>query len=365
MALRKYGKIYHLLYRDLNGKVSTKTTGQTDKRKAMEIERMWMAQLNAERQRHKQQIDILPKVVNVPEGIDFTVSDFDRTKQRRCLKLADALETITKYQTVSISNRRAWNRFAALIGVEYMHQVSPDMAFNYLNKRYGELSGKAYNNNRTALNAIFKKLRLDAGIDESPFERIPFRQHQGKRQRAFTEAEFLKIFEVAHEPWKTAALISWHTGLRENDALALGPANIEDNIIRSLPGKTSRFERRVRIPVHSQLAEWLNNLPPSKDDRFVGFVPDMRGNAKFTREFSMILEKLDIKDNDKGIVKYNSLRNSFITRMKDNNIPVEVIRGMVGHVSDAQTEWYSESVEQAKAILPFPAPKIQKKHNQH
>lgn len=358
MALRKYGKIYHILYRDINGKVCTKTTGETNKREAQVKERAWMAQLTAERKRHKHGIKVLAPTSNVAAGFDFSVSDFDKTKKRRRLKLANVLETIARYKEVSYNSQKIWNRFMRRIGVEYMDQISPDMAFGYLNKYYGEQSGKAFNNNRTALNAIFKKLRLDAGMDESPFDRVPFRQHKGKRQRAFSEAEFLRIFKAAHEPWKTAALISWHTGLRENDALAIGPDNIEDNIIRTLPGKTSRFERRVRIPVHPQLAAWLKNLPPSNDDRFVGFIPDRRGNNKFTREFSEILAKLDIKDNEKGIVKFNSLRNSFITRMKDNGVPSEVIRGMVGHMNDDQTEWYSESVEPAKVILDFKAPKI-------
>lgn len=35
MALRKVGKIYHILYRDLNGKVRTVTTEETKKDEAL------------------------------------------------------------------------------------------------------------------------------------------------------------------------------------------------------------------------------------------------------------------------------------------------------------------------------------------
>ena len=53
MALRKVGKYYHILYRDLSGAVRTRATGETDKDKARIQERVWMAQLKAERIRRR------------------------------------------------------------------------------------------------------------------------------------------------------------------------------------------------------------------------------------------------------------------------------------------------------------------------
>lgn len=107
-----------------------------------------------------------------------------------------------------------------------MDEVSGELAFAYLSERSPDPSqSKTFNNNKSALNTIFKLTMMDSGISESPFAKIPNRVLNSQHQRPFTEEEFVRIYQAAPEPWRTASLIVWFTGLREKDVFfaPLGP----------------------------------------------------------------------------------------------------------------------------------------------
>ena len=96
------------------------------------------------------------------------------TKSKRRLKVSDALERASRYAAVGESAQKVWRRFVRESGFVYMDEIRPEDALAYLEKRYsGE---KVYNNARCALNGIFKLLLVDAGLAESPFDRIHARR---------------------------------------------------------------------------------------------------------------------------------------------------------------------------------------------
>lgn len=89
MALRKVGKIYHVLYRDLEGRVRTLTTGETNKGKALVKEQIWMVQLAAERIRKKRGFAII--VASAVSSYSDGVATMQASARRKRLKLADWL----------------------------------------------------------------------------------------------------------------------------------------------------------------------------------------------------------------------------------------------------------------------------------
>jgi integrase len=199
---------------------------------------------------------------------------------------------------------------------------------------------------------------MESGVDRNPVDAIPTRRSESDHQRPLSQDEFLRLYAAAPEPWRTAVLIAWHTGLRQKDVATLRWPEIRDGAILHTPGKTARFGRAVEIPVHPQLAAALAALP--RDNDFVlghwwpyGAIPDHD-----RRRFAALLAACNITSNAAGIVNFNSLRDSFVSRLDAAGIPRHAIRGMVGHVSDDTTDLYSHDLTTARRILDLPAPPL-------
>ena len=367
MALRKRGKqgFWHAYFRtvtarkdgQLQYKLTTVNLGTTDLLQARAMEQELMAK-NRKARLHQRFLATMTALElaaesETPGAVPATPAPL-REHRRKRLKLADWRQAAEKYKAVSKDQAKIFDRFVRSCGVTYADQVTPELAFSYLNGRYGAPEkGKSFNNNRFALNAVFKVLLLEAGIPESPFAKIPVRQHQAEHQRPFSEEEFKRIHAAAPEPWKTACLIAWFTGMREESVFNLKWANIEGDIITVKPGKTARYGRAVEIPMHPQMAEAIAKLPRTSE-YVLGLPPEKRNCGSFHHAFGKILDSLGIVDDVRGIVNFNCFRDSFITRCDRARIPRHATRGVVGKISDETTDLYSHDLETARLIQELP-----------
>lgn len=268
-----------------------------------------------------------------------------RTVKRR-LKIAAALERAARYHDFGITAQNYWKRFQRGIGAVYMDEVTPELAFAYLDKL--DLSGKSYNNMKCALNAVFKTLLLDSGMTSSPFDHLPIRKASTLAQRPFTREEYERLLAVAKSPWREAMQIAWYTGLRKKDVFSLKWSEIHGDVIRKLPAKTARFRREVLIPIHPRLQAVLSGLRRKGE-----YLLTITKND-YDRGFNALLSRAGIVEDDSGTVNFNSFRNSFISRCDAAGIPRHAIRGIVGHVSDTQTDLYSHDETSARLIQTLP-----------
>lgn len=278
-----------------------------------------------------------------------------KNERPRRLRLDSALDAAARYAEIGGTLRKLWTRFARESGVVYMDQVTPELVHAYL-ARYDR--GKTANNVRGAINRVFHLTMLESGLKASPVEVIPTRANASRHQRPITEAEFLRLYHAAREPWRTAVLIAWHTGLRERDVAALRWDQIAGGVITTMPGKTARFGRSVQIPVHPQLADALAELPHVSDYVLGAWLPSGRIRPQDRRSFRALLDSLNIRSDSSGLVCFNSLRDSFVSRLDAAGIPRHAIRGMVGHTSDQMTDLYSHDLTTALRILDLPAPQL-------
>ena len=343
---------YYVVYR-LDGKQIWYATHTTNQELALSMQDTILKQ-NSENRLRAQLAELLGEKAPAP------VNSFLPAPKKR-LKLDDVIQIAQKYRSLSVNHLRAWNRFKkALAGnIKYADQISAEMALSYLQASYGKQKSKSYNNNRTYLNSLFKCVLIDAGISESPFARIRQRLLDDEQhQRPFTEDECKKIINAAPEPWRSAAIIAYYTGLRQMDVFALRWNEIKSNIITTKPTKTARFNRSVQIPIHAELLKWLKTLS-RKNERVLGF-SDLKchNSGSFTLAFGKILKDLKISSNEKGLVKFNSFRNTFITRCRKHKIAEHAIRGIAGHTDQEMTDLYSHDLTSAKEILKLPAGKF-------
>jgi len=349
MAIRKRGRFYHAYFIqwerngvELKKRQVERCLYTEDAVVARTLERRMMSEAKAASDEAKCGAKI--------EAI-LTGTTVQNVKPRRRLKISQAINRASQYAEVGATALRHWRRFEREIGVEYLDEVTPENALSYLEHIGG--GGKTFNNIRSSLNGVFKLLLIDAGLSESPFERIHTRKVSSVNQRPFSSEEYRKILEVAEQPWNFAVQIAWFTGLREKDVFSLKWSEIDGDLIRRLPAKTARFRREVLIPIHPKLAAVLQNIP-RKGERVLGnwkYNPQYIG---FRRAFSDILKRAGIQSDEHGKVCFNSIRNSFITRCDAAGIPRHAIRGVVGHVSDQMTDLYSHDTTTARLIQNLP-----------
>jgi integrase len=208
---------------------------------------------------------------------------------------------------------------------------------------------------------------VQAGLAKSPFDSIIDKKVRNvEHHRPLTVEEFRKAYAVAKEPWKTASLISWHTGLRRESCFRLSWSHIdiEDRSITILPGKTARFGRAVYIPIHPELWERLNFIPRPADNEtpiLSQFPKIWSWTGGKPTYYVGLLQSLGIKDSPAGKASFHSLRSSFITQCDENDICRNATQGVVGQRSNKMTDLYSHDHQSAKQILRLPATGIDTK----
>ena len=334
MAIAKKGKYYYLYFRE-GGKIRWLATGQTVESEARKLDRANSARLLSEKQRA-----ILKKLAGPDAAPDLPQPPPAEPQHKRgTVKLADMLSMAGKYRPLSRSHKSAITLFIARTGLKYADQVTPQVARNYLVKYYGDGNGKSYNNARTYLNTIFRLLLIETGLTASPFASLVPRRIEGtKGHRPITQEEFRRLFNAAEEPFKTALLLSYHTGLRLKDCLSLRWEEITgDGWIRRIPAKTARYHRAVEIPIHPELLSHLSGLPHVSE--YICF--NAPHQTTVINKFSELFKSCSVLDTDAGKASFHSLRSSFITRCDEAGIPRHATRGAAGQRSDQITDVYS------------------------
>ena len=207
MALRKRGKhgYWHAYYRawertpeGLRQKTVTVNLGTTDREVAKALETRLM-------QRAKQsstEARVSAKLEAFLSGTTVTICKGKSTRQR--LKIADALEHASKYGVVSEYIEKKWKRFVRESGVVYMDEVTTELARSYLEKL--NLSGKNFNNTKSALNSVFKLLLTETGMYSSPFEYVLSRlASQPRHKTSRTISDRMRFLVLKRDNYKCCA----------------------------------------------------------------------------------------------------------------------------------------------------------------
>lgn len=364
MALRKIRNTYYVYFRDIDGKLKTRSLKTTDAGIAKNLHDIYMRQLQAKKGR----LMILRDFPEYQKEADSPITTVAppvaaENPGGKRLKLADMVAVARQYRNIHPRYEREFARFVEKMKpLRYADQITPEIALKYLEDNFSGGNGKGYNNTKSTLNTIFRCCAVQAGIERSPFASIINKLVRDvEHHRPITQEEFVAAFAAAEEPWKTASLISWHTALRRETCFRLSWKDIDqkDRSITIVPGKTARFGRAVYIPIHPELWDWLCSLPrPAQDDKPILSQFPKRNKWSKTENCTYyvgLLRSLGIRDTAEGKASFHSLRASFITRCDEAGITRRATKGVVGQIDDRITDLYSHDRETAKQILRLPA----------
>lgn len=357
MALRKIKNVYYVYFRDMDGKLKTRSLKVRDPQKAKNLHDIYMGKL-----RYRKGLNVVSRDFPDMMPMEAPQRPADGTHKRGGLMISDMLECAKKKRHVGESNLQAWNNFAARIGVKFADQVTPEVALQYLETYYNTGNGKTFNNQKSALNTIFRCCLVEAKMQESPFRSIiNKRVTEIASHRNLTLEEFQRVFDAGGMDVKVMAMLSRWTSQRLETCARITPAMLdwERRVIVINPGKTWRYKKWVCCPIMPELAEFLQSI----SNAFVGH-PDRpivqafgyNKDNTFSAKFSRLLDSLGIHDNENGKASFHSLRGTAITWYKEHGVKGEELRQITGHESDAVEDIYARDIASvSKIAMNFPS----------
>lgn len=268
-----------------------------------------------------------------------------------------------------------WRRFekwATGEKIGHLHEVTEKQAQDYMTNLWASgISERTYMAHLKQLRAMFRTLRLQAGILLNPFAEVEKMELGTQSREAFTPEQLQTICGKAMGDWRYMVGIGIYTGLRLIDAVHLKWENIGDSI-KVVPQKVKRRKnkpgqkREVTIPIHPALALLLSELRRKRRGKAEGYLfPALvkeyaKGNAYVPAAFIRFLQDecgiettADIEDGVQrkrraNVLGFHALRHSFVSMCAENKIPMTTIQDIVGHESLAMTQYYAHAEDAAK-----------------
>jgi len=184
--------------------------------------------------------------------------------------------------------------------------------------------------------------------------------HQDRVEKTvFTPEDVSNMCEAAPSgDWKGAILVGFYTGLRLGDAISLkwGSVDFEGRVLTVTPRKTARLGKKLMIPMHPDLENFLLAHPTGKKDSDPVF-PSLSGlliggRSGASRVFKTIMTKAGVaagearkKKGKKGrsisMRSFHSLRHSYVSGLSAAGVAVELRQKLAGHASEQQNLHYT------------------------
>ena len=243
------------------------------------------------------------------------------------------------------------------------------------------MSPNTFNQHIKFLRGAFAVLESRAGLLLNPWAHLKSRKKKmDEGRRNLTEDELKNVLTKARGNMRLMFHIGLFTGLRLGDVVNLRWENIEYDPVKReprpgfivfVPLKTSRFNKKMEIPIHPELAKLLAKYKSSATSRKL-LVPRVSAayaadTASVTRPIQEFYASCGIKTTEpaehghrrRAIVRvgFHSLRHSFVSLCAKAKTPLHIVQKLVGHgspllTSDVYLHLDSEQKREAIASLP-------------
>ncbi|MEJ6578473.1 MAG: tyrosine-type recombinase/integrase [Akkermansiaceae bacterium] len=200
-------------------------------------------------------------------------------------------------------------------------------------------------------------------IIQNPAKAVRSLKETDSSKRApFTPEEIGKMInlDVIDDEWRGAIILAAHSGLRCGDVVRLCSEDIEKGIATTMPEKTARTQKVIRIPLSQDFLTWLGG-------RQGALFPTLSKQKKGTTssQFRRIMELAGVPRFVRGVSglecsrSFHSLRHSFTSWLADAGVSSEVRQSLTGHSSSRihqnYTHFDNAPVEAIKKLPSFKA----------
>ena len=220
------------------------------------------------------------------------------------------------------------------------------------------LSGATITDHITTITEIFTLLAEDAGIVGNPFVNIPKPSLQTETRQPFTLEELKTIRENLDDFTRPLFTIAIATALREGDICTLKWSEIDLTNLVIRREKMRKTQVGVDIPIMPPLAVYLEELQGKRVDsgEYAQYVLPLHAKMYLEnrsgvsyRIKTFLEEKCHIvtlskpagRDRAVSVKDLHSCRHTFCYYAGLYGIPMNIVQGIVGHMTPEMTKLYS------------------------
>lgn len=342
------------------GKPYYKSTGETDKKKALKVLEKLTRPF-----REDNKIEVLKnieaKVKSTQDEIAYNnlklpgikLSDLEDV-YRKSLIVKDITNSSLELYCSYINNFVKWLSDNHSNIIE-MKEVSKKIVEEYFVHVANTKSVVIFNASLALFKKIWNNFKDEGRYIDNPFNDISRRKNEGSKRRELTVEELYRIFEYIKDKEDILCLFSLglYTGLRIGDCACLKWNNVDlfKRVISIVPKKTKRYTGQIDIPIHNSLFNVLSVLWGKKgDNEYV--IPEIAKlyNRKILKNrITRIFNNCGIKTSEiengkvKILCNFHSLRHSFVSLNINGGMSSLLVQKIVGHSSVNMTSAYFHS----------------------
>lgn len=357
----------------MNGKQRRKSTGQTDRKKAMKI---------------AQQLEQVGQRKLPSRTVRETLAELYREIYGETLPVATLRQFIVDWlktkepetaQATMASYRKSTNKFLAFLADLAdldLSAINRRIIVEFRNSLVNRNAPRTINADLKCVKMVFRAAKRDGYLLEDPAEFVDtVRDEAGEERRPFTIPEIQRVLEMADPEWKSLILFGLYTGQRLADLAVLTWDNV-DLLKNEIRLRTRKTGKRLILPIAPALRSYLDSLPTSDEPasplhpRAFDMVERQGRSGNLSNQFGELLaqagfrEKKTHKGTCKGrdskrasnVLSFHSLRHTAVSLLKDAGIPEAVVMELVGHDSKAMSAHYTHvglaALEKAAAAFP-------------
>jgi len=348
-----------------DGKYRNKTTGTTDKALAMkfalELE-LFTKQSNSASKARKL-VDTLVELSTGKPVTRYTIKSWlDQWLENKARSRTKS--THMAYTTTVSSFLQFLSAEAEKRDLEWL---DPSTINDWLNRLMKQVTPNTAGNHLKRLSQAFSEAVKFRYLKENPCSPISAPTESHKPEKAvFKQGQVEALLRISEKEWQGVILLGFFCGFRLGDAVSLRwkDVDLNTNWISITPEKTRRLEKRVQIPIHPNLHEYLMSLDGSDDpDAFVH--PNLAekkvpGKSGLSLSFSKLVAKAGIKSqllrphkntemptrsHRVRSLTYHSLRHTAISYLANEGVPDDVRMKALGHSDKAVHARYTHHDE--------------------
>jgi integrase len=206
---------------------------------------------------------------------------------------------------------------------------------------------------RKNLAIAFNKAKRLGLIPVNPVDAVePLVEGESKRD-IFNPEQVAAILAAANEDWRGATLIGYFTGARLLDVCNLKWSNV-DLAAGTVAFKTRKTGRRILMPIHPELQEWLLSRPSSDSCAYV--LPSLAnksegGRSGLSQQFRRVMDAAGVSGRvireasgagrTSVSLSFHSLRHSFNSALANAGVAQDIRQALTGYASAEINERYT------------------------
>ena len=346
MAVRKRGKVFHILFRPFEDKQVGIKTFSTSKTEARAIER---AILSACKSGDYSGLDAVTRELcarmfanqgkEIPAGLVLQQPEDQLT-------VWVAAETFLKYPGISDSKARSRYEIALMNLAEYFGKDFPVRSIRlpdirrYMSHRLQQGVAEAtVNREKGTLSRLFQVLVELELVEHNPCERIKnLSEKSGQREVYLSYQDFERILGLLPEWFKPIVQTAYYSGMRRGEVLGLTRSQIKlKSRMIVLSATDTKEGHPKRVPIHGDLMPVLRaamRVSLFDEDR-VFLIRDAAGvrppsDESTKNPWRKAMRKLGLVD---PRPRFHDLRHTWKTNARRSGVDFEIRESIMGHSS--------------------------------